>query len=66
MQFFDEIYVMRMKETANVRSLAVYVYENGFKPPMNYGDGSAASIMLFIIIIVITVIQLRVKRRLDA
>ncbi len=61
MQFFDEVYVMIQRESANAKSIALFIYENGFSSN-DYGYASAASILLFIIIISITIIQLRIGR----
>lgn len=58
MQFFDEVYMMIDRESANAKSIALFIYEHGFKT-MDYGYASAASIVLFVVIISITIIQLK-------
>lgn len=61
MQFFDEVYMMIERESANAKSIALFIYEHGFKM-MDYGYASAASIVLFIGIITITIVQLKVSK----
>ncbi len=61
MQFFDEVYMMIDRESANAKSIALFIYEHGFKT-MDYGYASAASIVLFVVIISITIIQLKVGK----
>ncbi len=61
MQFFDEVYMMIERESANAKSIALFIYEHGFKM-MDYGYASAASIVLFVAIISITIIQLKVSK----
>lgn len=64
MQFFDEIYVLKIKETAEAKSMAVFIYESAFKQN-DYGLGSAASMILFAMILLITIIQLRMQLKGD-
>ncbi len=61
MQFFDEVYIMIERESANAKSIALFIYEHGFKT-MEYGYASAASIILFVVIITITIVQLKFRR----
>lgn len=64
MQFFDEIYVLKIKDIAQAKSVAVFIYESAFKQN-EYGLGSAASMILFVIILAITVLQLRMQLKGD-
>ncbi len=61
LQFFDEVYIMIDRESANAKSIALFIYEQGFKI-MDYGYASAASIILFLIIITITAFQLKIRK----
>ncbi|MFV0288634.1 MAG: carbohydrate ABC transporter permease [Mycoplasmatales bacterium] len=61
MQFFDEVFVMIQRESANAKSIALFIYENGFSNN-NYGYASAASIILFIIILIITIVELKLRK----
>ncbi len=61
LQFFDEAYIMIDRESANAKSIALFIYEQGFKI-MDYGYASAASIILFLIIISITILQLKLRK----
>lgn len=61
MQFFDEVYVMIDRQASNTKSIALFIYEQGFKYT-DYGYASAASIILFIFIITLTVIQMKMRK----
>lgn len=61
MQFFDEPFVL-LKWPANATmSASLYVYFEGFRFN-EFGFASAASVVLFAIILAVTVIQLKVRR----
>jgi multiple sugar transport system permease protein len=65
LQFFDEVYVLTqggpLHETT---SISLYIYQQGFQDN-EFGFASAASIVLFLIIAVVTGIQLRFRRARD-
>ena len=62
MQFFDEIYVLDVKDTAEAKSMALFIYESAFQNPNEYGLGAAASMILFSFIIIFTIVQLRLQK----
>lgn len=65
MQFFDEPYVLTQGgPTGATTSISLYIYQQGFKFN-EFGFASAASIVLFVIIFVVTAIQLRARRSAD-
>ncbi|WP_025617854.1 carbohydrate ABC transporter permease [Salinispora cortesiana] len=62
MQFFDEPYVLtRGGPTGATTSISLYIYQQGFQFN-EFGFASAASLVLFVIIFVVTAIQLRAGR----
>jgi multiple sugar transport system permease protein len=62
MQFFDEPYVLTQGGPVHATtSLSLYIYQEGFRYNA-FGYASAASIVLFAIIAVITAVQLRARR----
>jgi len=65
MQFFDEPYVLTQGgPTGATTSISLYIYQQGFRFN-EFGFASAASIVLFAIIFVVTAIQLRTRRFSD-
>ena len=66
MQFFDEPYVLTQGGPVGATtSMSLYIYQQGFRYE-EFGFASAASIVLFAIIAVVTAIQLRARRGEDA
>jgi multiple sugar transport system permease protein len=62
MQFFDEPYVLtRGGPTGSTTSISLYIYKQGFQFN-EFGFASAASLVLFVIIFVVTAVQLRSRR----
>ncbi|HEY1419213.1 MAG TPA: sugar ABC transporter permease [Candidatus Dormibacteraeota bacterium] len=62
MQFFDEPYVLTQGGPVHATtSISLYIYQQGFRYD-EFGFASAASIVLFAIIAVVTVLQLRTRR----
>jgi multiple sugar transport system permease protein len=65
MQFFDEPYVLTQGGPVHATtSMSLYIYQQGFRYN-EFGFASAASIVLFAIIAVVTVIQLRIRQNAD-
>lgn len=65
MQFFDEVYVLTQGGPAHATtSISLYIYQQGFQYNA-FGYASAGSIILFFIIAVVTVVQLRMRRSLN-
>src|SRR5258708_3665958 len=65
MQFFDEPYVLTQGGPVHATtSMSLYIYQQGFRYN-EFGFASAASIVLFAIIAVVTVIQLRARQDVD-
>ncbi len=65
MQFFDEPYVLTQGGPVHATtSMSLYIYQQGFRYN-EFGFASAASIVLFAIIAVVTVVQLRARRDID-
>jgi multiple sugar transport system permease protein len=66
MQFFDEPYVLTQGGPVHATtSMSLYIYQEGFRYNA-FGFASAASIVLFAIIAVVTAAQLRARRSADA
>lgn len=65
MQFFDEPFVLQKWPANATTSVSLYIYFQGFRFN-EFGFASAASLVLFAIILVVTVLQLRVRRLADA
>jgi multiple sugar transport system permease protein len=62
MQFFDEPYVLTQGGPVHATtSMSLYIYQEGFRYNA-FGYASAASIVLFAIIAVVTAVQLRARR----
>jgi multiple sugar transport system permease protein len=62
MQFFDEPYVLTQGGPVHATtSMSLYIYQQGFRDN-EFGFASAASIVLFAIIAVVTAVQLRARR----
>jgi multiple sugar transport system permease protein len=62
MQFFDEVYVLtKGGPTGSTTSISLYIYQQGFRFN-EFGFASAASLVLFVLIFVVTAIQLRGRR----
>ncbi len=65
LQVFDPIYIMTQGGPANSTTTAVfYIYQQGFKF-LQFGYASALSVILFAIILLFTLVQLRVFRQED-
>lgn len=65
MQFFDEPYVLtKGGPTGSTTSISLYIYQQGFQFN-EFGFASAASIILFVLIFVVTALQLRSRRLSD-
>lgn len=65
LQFFEEPFIMTEGGPLNsTMSISLYIYNNGFKFS-NFGFASAASFILFIAIVVITLIQFRGQAKKD-
>lgn len=65
MQFFDEPFVLQKWPANATTSASLYIYFEGFRFN-EFGFASAASIVLFAIILVVTIVQLRLRRSSDA
>ncbi len=65
MQFFDEPFVLQKWPANATTSVSLYIYFQGFRFN-EFGFASAASLVLFAIILVVTAAQLRVRRLADA
>lgn len=62
MQFFDEPYVLTHGGPVHATtSMSLYIYQQGFRDN-EFGFASAASIVLFAIIAIVTAVQLRMRR----
>jgi len=62
MQFFDEPYVLTQGGPVHATtSMSLYIYQQGFRYN-EFGFASAASIVLFAIIALVTLIQIRVRQ----
>ena len=62
MQFFDEPYVLtKGGPTGSTTSISLYIYQQGFQFN-EFGFASAASLILFVLIFVVTAAQLRGRR----
>ena len=61
MQFFDEPFVLQKWPANATTSASLYIYFQGFRFN-EFGFASAASLVLFGLILVVTVVQLRVRR----
>ncbi|MFV0412543.1 MAG: carbohydrate ABC transporter permease [Oscillospiraceae bacterium] len=63
---FDLIYVMTEGGPGQATTLIVnYIYNKNFIPTENYGVGSAAAMVLFVIVAIVTVIQFRMEKKLS-
>lgn len=63
-QAYDYIYSLTGGGPFGASTLIIqYIYESAFQPPIQYGLGSAASVLLFLTIMVITLINFVVGRR---
>ena len=62
MQFFDEPYVLTQGGPVHATtSMSLYIYQQGFRDN-EFGFASAASIVLFAIIAIVTAVQFRTRR----
>lgn len=65
LQFFEEPFVMTDGGPLNsTTSVALFIYRNGFQNNQ-FGYAAAGSLLLFIVIILATMLQLRLQRRAD-
>ncbi|MGE7365324.1 carbohydrate ABC transporter permease [Desemzia incerta] len=65
LQFFEEPFVMTEGGPLNsTLSVSLFIYRNGFQLN-NFGYAAAGSLILFVIIIMATMIQLRIQRKQD-
>ncbi|WP_214807901.1 carbohydrate ABC transporter permease [Exiguobacterium sp. s102] len=61
-QFFEEPFIMTEGGPLNsTTSLALFIYQNGFQLS-NFGYAAAGSVVLFVLIITVTMIQFRVQK----
>ncbi|MBF4550067.1 sugar ABC transporter permease [Pseudoclavibacter sp. RFBJ3] len=66
-QAFDFIYTLTGGGPVGATTLIVqYIYENGFVSPIRYGLASAGSVLLFIVIFTITIVNYLIGRKRDA
>lgn len=64
-QYFDEVFVMTKGGPMNSSiSLALYIYQSGFQSN-RLGYSAAASMILFLVIFIFTLVQLRLQRSGD-
>ena len=62
-QVFDVVYVLTGGGPGRAtQSVAMNIYEEAFRGNLRYGYATAKSTILFLIVLVITVIQLRVMK----
>lgn len=62
MQFFDEPYVLTQGGPLGATtSMSLYIYQQGFQFD-DFGFASAASLVLFVLIFIVTAVQLRLRR----
>ena len=61
MQFFDEPFVLQKWPANATTSASLYIYFEGFRFN-EFGFASAASVILFALILIVTVVQLRIRR----
>lgn len=65
LQFFEEPFVMTEGGPLNsTLSVSLFIYRNGFQLN-NFGYAAAGSLILFVIIIMATMVQLRIQRKQD-
>jgi multiple sugar transport system permease protein len=65
LQFFEEPFVMTEGGPLNsTMSVALFIYRNGFQLNQ-FGYAAAGSLLLFIVIIIATLIQMRIQRQED-
>ncbi|RJQ72338.1 sugar ABC transporter permease [Pseudonocardiaceae bacterium YIM PH 21723] len=61
---FDLLYTLTGGGPVGATTLLLqYVYEQAFKPPIRYGLAAAGSVVLFLVILAVTVVQFVVARR---
>ena len=66
-QAFDYIYTLTGGGPVGATTLIVqYIYQKGFTPPVQYGLASAAGVLLFLVILLITMVNYLVGRRRSA
>lgn len=62
LQFFDEVFVLtKGGPFGATQSIALFIYDEGFKGSQ-FGYASAGSVVLFVIIVVVTAVQLKVRQ----
>lgn len=59
-QMFEQLYLVQAP-SFSTRTLSVYTYELGFKT-LNLGYGAAVSVLIFVLLLAVTVVQLRSYR----
>jgi multiple sugar transport system permease protein len=59
-QMFEQLYLVQAP-SFSTRTLSVYTYELGFRT-LNLGYGAAVSVLIFLLLLVVTVVQLRSYR----
>ncbi|WP_223156004.1 carbohydrate ABC transporter permease [Desemzia incerta] len=65
LQFFEEPFVMTEGGPLNsTLSVSLFIYRNGFQLN-NFGYAAAGSLILFVIIILATIVQLKIQRKQD-
>ncbi len=64
-QFFDEAFIMTDGKPLNATlSISLFIYKTGFKNN-DFGFAAASSIVLFFIIIAITIVQMKLRKRFE-
>ncbi|MGW0517952.1 carbohydrate ABC transporter permease [Crossiella sp. NPDC003009] len=66
-QSFDFLYSLTGGGPLGATTLIVqYIYQRGFEPPVSYGLASAGSVLLFLVILLVTLVQFGLARRREA
>ncbi|WHT19782.1 sugar ABC transporter permease [Crossiella sp. CA-258035] len=66
-QSFDFLYSLTGGGPLGATTLIVqYIYRRGFEPPVSYGLASAGSVLLFLVILLVTLVQFGLARRREA
>ena len=66
-QAFEFIYTLTGGGPLGATTLIVqYIYDHAFVPPINFGLATAASVLLFLVLFAITLVNLVIGRRKGA
>ncbi|GAA2832562.1 carbohydrate ABC transporter permease [Crossiella cryophila] len=66
-QSFDFLYSLTGGGPLGATTLLVqYIYQRGFESPISYGLASAGSVLLFVVILLVTLVQFGLARRREA